>query len=373
VSIALLVWLLSGSLQPARAQAADPVVRAVLFYSPTCGHCHYVITEVLPPLFDHYGGQLEMLGVDVSQLEGQAVFYAALEKYGLLDYAGVPFLVVGEKALMGSLDIPEQFPGLVEQYLAQGGVDWPDIPGLAGLLAAAEGAQAAQPSPTPQEAAQALPESSPAADPGSAPEPDPIGLTGEAEVSLADRLARDPAGNTLAIVVLIGMILVVGWSLRHFRRTPGRRLSGPALWLIPVLCVVGLGVAGYLAYVEAAQVEAVCGPVGDCNAVQQSEYARLFGILPIGVLGMAGYVMIAAAWFVGSFARRSLANYAALAMLAMTAFGTLFSVYLTFLEPFVIGATCAWCLSSAVIMTALLLLSIPPGKLAFSRFILREG
>jgi len=25
-------------------------VRAVLFYSPSCGHCEYVITEVLPPL-----------------------------------------------------------------------------------------------------------------------------------------------------------------------------------------------------------------------------------------------------------------------------------------------------------------------------------
>ena len=40
----------------------------------------------------------------------------------------------------------------------------------------------------------------------------------------------------------------------------------------------------------------------------------------------------------------------------MTGGGVLFSVCLTFLEPFVIGATCAWCLSSAVIMTLLLLL-----------------
>jgi uncharacterized membrane protein len=38
----------------------------------------------------------------------------------------------------------------------------------------------------------------------------------------------------------------------------------------------------------------------------------------------------------------------------MVVFGTLFSVYLTFLEPFVIGATCIWCLSSAVVMTLLL-------------------
>jgi uncharacterized membrane protein len=37
--------------------------------------------------------------------------------------------------------------------------------------------------------------------------------------------------------------------------------------------------------------------------------------------------------------------------------GTLFSIYLTLLEPFVIGATCAWCLTSAALMTALMLLS----------------
>jgi uncharacterized membrane protein len=50
----------------------------------------------------------------------------------------------------------------------------------------------------------------------------------------------------------------------------------------------------------------------------------------------------------------------------MSAFGVLFSIYLTFLEPFVIGATCAWCLTSAIIMTAMLWLSLSPGKLAFT-------
>jgi uncharacterized membrane protein len=45
----------------------------------------------------------------------------------------------------------------------------------------------------------------------------------------------------------------------------------------------------------------------------------------------------------------------ALFLLALV--GTLFSIYLTFLEPFVIGATCAWCLTSAVLMTVLMLLS----------------
>jgi len=46
------------------------------------------------------------------------------------------------------------------------------------------------------------------------------------------------------------------------------------------------------------------------------------------------------------------------ALVGLTLIGTLFSMYLTFLEPFVIGATCAWCLTSAVILTLLMLLSV---------------
>ncbi|MBS3753330.1 MAG: hypothetical protein KGY46_08075 [Anaerolineales bacterium] len=41
----------------------------------------------------------------------------------------------------------------------------------------------------------------------------------------------------------------------------------------------------------------------------------------------------------------------------LTGFGTFFSMYLTFLEPFVIGATCAWCLTSFLIITAQLWIS----------------
>ena len=48
------------------------------------------------------------------------------------------------------------------------------------------------------------------------------------------------------------------------------------------------------------------------------------------------------------------------AILGMALFGVLFSLYLTYLEPFVIGAVCAWCLTSAVIITLLMLLSLRP-------------
>ncbi len=184
---------------------------------------------------------------------------------------------------------------------------------------------------------------------------------------MAERFALDPAGNTLSVIVLVGMLGAVVWAVILYHKADGLSLKGKWAWIIPALCAVGFGVAGYLAYVETQQVEAVCGPVGDCNTVQESEYARLFGILPIGVLGLIGYVFILAAWGLARYGKDRLADQAALSLFAMTAFGTLFSIYLTFLEPFVIGATCAWCLTSAVLMTVLMLLSVRPALLALSR------
>jgi uncharacterized membrane protein len=75
------------------------------------------------------------------------------------------------------------------------------------------------------------------------------------------------------------------------------------------------------------------------------------------------------AWLAIRFGRNGIENLGALALLGMTLAGTLFSVYLTFLEPFVIGATCAWCLTSAVLMTVLMLLSLGPGKRAYLGFV----
>ena len=169
---------------------------------------------------------------------------------------------------------------------------------------------------------------------------------------------QDPIGNSLALVVLAGMVFGLVVVLRFFAKKRGRLAPLPAEngWLIPALALAGLGVAAYLAYVETSLASAVCGPVGDCNAVQQSEYARLFGI-PIAFYGLAGYVTILVLWLVQRLTKRSLVWLAPTGIFAVAAVGVLFSIYLTFLEPFVIGATCIWCLTSALLMTGILLFS----------------
>ena len=51
------------------------------------------------------------------------------------------------------------------------------------------------------------------------------------------------------------------------------------------------------------------------------------------------------------------------ALFVLALAGAVFSIYLTFLEPFVIGASCVWCLTSAVVMGMLVWLTAPAGWL----------
>ncbi|MFH1635818.1 MAG: vitamin K epoxide reductase family protein [Chloroflexota bacterium] len=323
------------------AQAEGPVVHALLFFSHSCPHCQKVIDEDLPPLIEKYGDQLQILGINTSTPEGQALYQDTIEYLQIPDErVGVPTLIVADTVLVGSAEIPDQFPGIVENGLQNGGIDWPSIPGLAEIVA--EDGTESESSPT-------------VAENGT----EAIG----AELSIADRFKLDLAGNTLAVLVLVAMLASVFSIGANFTRSPAANKWPRA---IPILSVVGMIVTGYLAYVEVTQSEAVCGPVGKCNVVQQSPYALLFGVLPMGVFGLIGHVLIIAGWAMQHYGPKQWRTYATLSVWGMALFGTLFSIYLTFLEPFVIGASCAWCLASAVIITMQLWAATGPAKISMA-------
>jgi uncharacterized membrane protein len=86
----------------------------------------------------------------------------------------------------------------------------------------------------------------------------------------------------------------------------------------------------------------------------------VLGVMPAGLLGVLGYLGIVAAWLWGRFREDKLARFTPVVIHGMTLSGVLFSIYLTYLEPFVIRAVCLWCLSSSVIITLLFLLSLRP-------------
>ncbi len=195
-----------------------------------------------------------------------------------------------------------------------------------------------------------------------------------------ERFLRDPLANSIAVVVLLGMLASLAFLAYRFLNPPEEdgqaKLTAPVgwrRWIIPVLCVLGMFVAGYLTYVEISHNQAICGPIGNCNSVQTSRYATLWGFMPVGVFGMIGYFAIAIVWVVQAVTTDKFKLYSALVMWGFALLGVLFSIYLTFLEPFVIGATCAWCISSAILITLLLWTTTPPAIQASAELTAEEG
>ena len=80
-------------------------------------------------------GQLQLLMVDTSTEDGSTMFGEDTGRLGM-DQAGVPQIDFGDgDYLVGSGDIPEQFPGVVAEGLAGEGLTWPPVPGLAQAIA----------------------------------------------------------------------------------------------------------------------------------------------------------------------------------------------------------------------------------------------
>jgi uncharacterized membrane protein/thiol-disulfide isomerase/thioredoxin len=353
--------------------ADEPVIHALFFYSPSCPHCHTVITEDLLPFLDKYGDQILILGINTYTEMGNELFSAAVRHFDIpQERLGVPMLIVGETVLVGAYEIPQLFPEIITKGLVSGGIDWPDITGLAQLLKDETVAGSNENNPkedgieenmdadkeentssadinqdefVEERVSQKEQSSIVTSDIG-----DPIVTT--ENMTVFERFMQDKTGNSISTLLLFGMIFSVIWAGVSLLRI-NHVVSQWPNWFMIILLIIGLAVAIYMAYVEVTRAEAICGPVGDCNTVQQSPYAFLFGLIPIGLLGVLGYLVIGIVWLFSIMGPSRWRKISLFILWGLLLFGTLFSIYLTFLEPFVIGATCSWCLTSAVVMTLL--------------------
>jgi len=326
-----------GFLAVKSARAKDAIVYAVLFYSPTCFHCAKLEKEVLPKLQEKYGNKLVIVRVNVISAAGSEIYEKALDRFKVPENRiRVPALIIGETFLVGTVEIPEKSPGLINAALSKGGLDWPNLPGLHEQFVAQ-----------------------------SSIHPENLSIW----QFMAYKFKQDPLANGIAVIVLVIMVvsLIAAVVITLSSVKAPKVLTILPGWVIPPLAVIGLAVAVYLSYVEVSEMNAVCGPVGNCNAVQNSPYAKLFGILPIAVMGMGGYIAILAVWLFQQFGPAPLQRQARLVLWGLGIFSVLFSSYLTFLEPFVIGATCAFCLTSAVVLVIILWVSILPARKALRK------
>ena len=127
----LLFATLARATLPLAAQE-PPVIHAVLFYSSSCIHCQQVIQEVLPPLRQEFGPQLDLLLLDVANPQMLALFETACDRYAVEESlcGSVPTAIVGPHILIGSDKIAAQLTDLIRAGLAEGGIDLPALPGM---------------------------------------------------------------------------------------------------------------------------------------------------------------------------------------------------------------------------------------------------
>jgi len=122
--------------------------------------------------------------------------------------------------------------------------------------------------------------------------------------------------------------------------------------LAALIALAGVFVALYLMLYKMGYIGTLACAVGSCEKVQTSKWATFLGF-PVAMWGVGYYVGVLAISIAGltpSLAeRRSVSQL----LVGVTGVGLVFSLWLTYLELFVIDAICQWCVISAILATAL--------------------
>jgi uncharacterized membrane protein len=126
--------------------------------------------------------------------------------------------------------------------------------------------------------------------------------------------------------------------------------------IILVLSILGVAVSIYLSWAYLSGSHIACTTHG-CEAVRSSSYSKLFGI-PQPVFGILFYLAIGFLALISQIGEKTFTIGIKRLIIVFSAFGFLYSVYLTSLEAFVIKAYCDWCLVSAGISTLIFIIAL---------------
>ncbi|MGQ0702794.1 MAG: vitamin K epoxide reductase family protein [Gemmatimonadales bacterium] len=124
-----------------------------------------------------------------------------------------------------------------------------------------------------------------------------------------------------------------------------------------LLSLAGFFVAAYLYLYKIGKIGTIACGTGGCETVQLSAQSRFLGI-EVALIGVIGYLVLLGLALLTLQPKFAGAGWPSrlLAWLSGGAVG--FTVYLTYVELFVIQAICWYCVASAVIVTVICLLAI---------------
>ena len=127
-------------------------------------------------------------------------------------------------------------------------------------------------------------------------------------------------------------------------------------WTGIFLALLGAADAIYLLVLKLTQLETMCVGSHGCITVNNSIYSMIYG-MPVSLLGLLAYLFILLVYILEPYSQLVREN-SSLVLFGTSLVGVLFSLYLTYIEFFVIDAVCPFCIASAVVITLLFFLSI---------------
>jgi uncharacterized membrane protein len=122
--------------------------------------------------------------------------------------------------------------------------------------------------------------------------------------------------------------------------------------LAALISLAGVFVALYLTLYKLGYIGTLACAVGSCETVQTSKWATFLGF-PVAMWGVGYYIAVLVISIAGLTPALADRRGVSQLLVAMTGVGLVFSLWLTYLELFVINAICQWCVISAILATAL--------------------
>ncbi len=110
-----------------------------------------------------------------------------------------------------------------------------------------------------------------------------------------------------------------------------------------VVALIGLADSAYLTSKHISGSQVPCSITGGCEQVLTSSYSEIFGV-PTAALGVLAYLAAFSLALLTYFGNRQLWNLFGVAAVLMAGF----SLWFVYLQAFVIGAFCQFCLLSAI-------------------------
>ena len=127
--------------------------------------------------------------------------------------------------------------------------------------------------------------------------------------------------------------------------------------IVAALALAGIFISIYLTLYKLGVIGELSCSFGSCETVNTSRWSVVLG-LPVAAWGLLFYLDVFGVALLGTMPRWENEPVISIILVAEAAIGVLFSAWLTYLELAVIGAICIWCVTSAVIVLVVLLVSV---------------